>query len=33
MSREEVQKAVGELRNDKAAGQDEVVAELLKYGG
>ena len=32
MSREEVEKVVGKLRNGKAAGQDEVVAELLKYG-
>ena len=33
VSREEVAKAVGKLRNGKVAGQDEVVAELLKYGG
>ena len=33
MIREEVERAVRKLCNGKAAGQDEVVAELLKYGG
>ena len=32
VTREEVEKAVWKLPNGKAAGQDEVVAELLKYG-
>ena len=31
VTRGEVEKAVGKLCNGKAAGQDEVVAELLKY--
>ena len=33
VTREEVKKAVWKLRNGKAAGQDEVEAELLKKGG
>ena len=33
MTREEVGKPLWKLRNGKAAGQDEIVAELLKYGG
>ena len=33
VSKEEVERAVRKLRNGKAGGQDEVVAELLKNGG
>ena len=33
MTREEVVKAVGKLRNGKSAGDDRIVAELLKNGG
>ena len=33
LTREEVKRAVWKLRNGKAAGQDEVEAELLKNGG
>ena len=33
MTREEVEKAVGKLRNGKSAGNDRIVAELLKNGG
>ena len=31
--REEVVKAVGKFRNGKSAGDDRIVAELLKNGG
>ena len=30
VTREEVEKAVGKLRNGKSAGDDRIVAELLK---
>ena len=33
VTREEVEKAVGKLKNGKTAGGDEVVAELVKNGG
>ena len=33
MTREEVEKAVGKLRNGKSAGDDRIVVELLKNGG
>ena len=33
VAREEVEKAVGKLRNGKSAGDDRIVAELLKDGG
>ena len=33
VTREEVEKAVGKLRNGKSAGDDRIVAELLKNGG
>lgn len=32
-TRAEVEKAVGKLKNGKAAGGDEVVAKLVKNGG
>ena len=33
VTREEVEKAVGKLRNGKSAGDDRIVSELLKNGG
>ena len=33
LTREEVAKAVMRLQNGKAAGEDRIVAELLKNGG
>ena len=33
VTREEVEKAVGKLKNGKTAGGDEVVAELVKMLG
>ena len=33
VTREEVAKAVKRLQNGKAAGEDRIVAELLKNGG
>ena len=33
VTREEIEKAVGKLKNGKTAGGDEVVAELVKNGG
>ena len=33
VTREEIEKAVGKLRNGKSAGNDRIVAELLKNGG
>ena len=33
VTREEVQKAVGKLRNGKSAGDDRIVSELQKNGG
>ena len=32
VTREEVEEAVRKLRNGKAAGGEEIVAELLQYG-
>ena len=32
VTREEVEKAVGKLKNGKAAGNDNITAELLKNG-
>ena len=32
-TREEIIKAINTLKNNKAAGIDEVSAELIKYGG
>lgn len=32
-SREEIEKASGKLKNNKAASMDEIPAELLKNGG
>jgi hypothetical protein len=33
LSREEIEGALKYLKNNKAAGVDPIVAELLKYGG
>ena len=33
ITREEVEKAMGKLKNGKAAGNDNITAELLKNGG
>ena len=33
VTREEVEQALRKLQNCKAAGEDGIVAELLKYGG
>jgi hypothetical protein len=33
MSREEIKKALKYLKNNKAAGADSIVSELLKNGG
>ena len=33
LTREEVEQAVKKLQNGKAAGEDEIVAEMLKSGG
>ena len=33
VTREEIEKAVGKLRNGKSAGDDKIVSELLKNGG